>query len=496
VPAGLQTLVVGISGGQSNTVVVSVERGHATNVGEIVLGDAGQISGLITSSVGQSPIGGAVVTVIQVVASTDNQMPHPVRTAITDASGSYTIDGLPIGNYLISVSAAGYSAASLTATVTGGVTTPGDVSLTPTATAGTGALSGMVYLLAGDGSSAPIAGVLVRLVAQDTPSAALPLPATAVNSSGQPVSLYPGGVSPPVPRTQRDYYAFSGADGSYNISGVPAGQYTSVAVRPGLAISQHPVTITANTTVQQNFTLTMLTPTYGTITGTVTDAATNAPIAGAEVYAMICQPVSTGGGVASSAANAISNGAVITPNPSSTEMVAVTGTDGSYKLLVPACVTAIQASKNGYAANQVTVQVSVGGITVANIALTAVTPPATFTLSGTVSTESSNGALSPAPYAVVEADPLVAIPMGTTGGSSGGVMQPAGIICTANSTGAYHMSLQAGPYNIHASTSTSASAPVQESISADTVLNITIPPGPGNLPPTMLGAVTNQENGK
>ena len=357
VPPGLHTLVAQTQG-RARAIVVSVEAGKETNVGEVVLQEAGQISGLVTSATTHQPIPGALVSVIEQVYTMDDQMPHPVRIEYTNDFGSYTIAGLPAGDYLVTISNDGYQPASLTLTVNSGATTPGDVALQPISPEETGSVEGTAYLKAENGDLTPISGVMVRLVSMAVvPMDVPPLPPTAIDESGTAVNLYPEPWPIPFPR---DYYAFTGDDGKYRIDGVLPGDYMAVAIRPGLEIDSHPVTVTAKTVSQVDFTLVLFTPKFGVIEGTVTNSETKQPIAGAEVGA-IWGPMPLG---------AESKGAIVMPIDDGTIMSCVTDEQGHYKLIVPAEVTAIYAWAEGFEWKEVAVTVVPDSTITADIQLT------------------------------------------------------------------------------------------------------------------------------
>ena len=92
----------------------------------------GSIVGTITDSSNGNAIQGASV-------SSDGQ------SDTTDAAGSYTLPNVSTGSQTVSVSAGGYESASQPTTVSEGLTSPVDISLTPTPVGGgTGALKGTV----------------------------------------------------------------------------------------------------------------------------------------------------------------------------------------------------------------------------------------------------------------------------------------------------------------------------------------------------------------
>ena len=75
--------------------------------------------------------------------------------------------------------------------------------------------------------------------------------------------------------------ATTDSTGNYQITGVPDGTYTVTASASGYHNTPQQTTISNGSTVTLNFTLTMIQ--NGAISGTITDATTNLPIAGASV---------------------------------------------------------------------------------------------------------------------------------------------------------------------------------------------------------------------
>ncbi|MBI5556844.1 MAG: carboxypeptidase regulatory-like domain-containing protein [Deltaproteobacteria bacterium] len=108
----------------------------------------------------------------------------------------------------------------------------------------TGTLKGKVTV---SGASTVISGALI----------------TAMGSSGQ-------------------YTATTGTKGTYTLT-LPAGTYSVTASASGYASQTLPASISLGVTTTLNFALVRVVPTTGTIQGTVTDSATGAAIAGAQV---------------------------------------------------------------------------------------------------------------------------------------------------------------------------------------------------------------------
>ncbi len=314
VPAGMHTLLAQ-SASYAAAIVVEVTAGHVSNIGEVVLQNAGQIAGLVTAQSSGNPLSGAMVTVTEVLpTATTATAPLPSRLTYTDTSGSYVVDGLPAGSYLVTISAQGYTTATLSLTVSAGQTTAGDAALVAAATANTGAVGGTVYLKLDDGTLNPLQGVLVQIMPPNTAYTGLQqfLLGQAV-SSGQAGPMIPSAIA----------YAFTDENGAYLIKGLTPGAYTAIASRDGLNNASMPVTITANTTANVNFTLTMIAVQFAMLEGTVSDSVSKLPIANATVTAIIA-PVMT--------PLTPDNGTFIPANPAVCVMSTQTNNQGAYQL--------------------------------------------------------------------------------------------------------------------------------------------------------------------
>ncbi|MCC6445147.1 MAG: carboxypeptidase regulatory-like domain-containing protein [Armatimonadetes bacterium] len=411
VPAGLHTLVARTAR-RALALVVRVQAGQDTSVGEIVLQEAGQISGLVTAAGTREPIAGAMITVTQIVPENpDDQMPCPVYLEYTNPQGSYTVSGLPVGDYLVHISADGYSTESLKISVAAGVTTPGDAQLSPAAPVEKGSLTGKVFLKTDDGDIQPLEGALVRLALSDYPYLLRPMPALATDEKGDSVPMYPGAR----PDIAPEIYTFSDKDGKYTLEGVPVGKYVAVAVRPGLEPAQQEVTIAANATATADFTLTLRKPDAGIVEGTVIGEADGKPVAGAMVSAIIYgpPPMMDGKRGASGSGQGSSPGGMMIA-PGEYELFAVTDEAGRYRLLLPPAVTAIGVYAEGFEPQELPVTVTTGGSTTVDVRLKALSNEE-VPLSGAVYTANEQGVKSPVQDATVYAgyystDPDIALP--------------------------------------------------------------------------------------
>jgi hypothetical protein len=194
----------------------------------------GAVRGTVRNAANNQGIAGASISAFLAT--------QPVRrtySAITDAGGNYALGEIPAGSLQMVAGADRFFNAPATVTIVVDQTAIQDFALTPSTTTGT--ITGTVVLAAFPGGWVPGANITV---------------------AGTNVS------------------SLSGPFGQYTLSNVPAGPQTVSASREGFVARQAQVTVIAGQTVEQNFSLR---PVPGTITGTVKNAATGAPIVGASV---------------------------------------------------------------------------------------------------------------------------------------------------------------------------------------------------------------------
>ncbi len=417
VPPGLQTLVV-YTADHAFAMVIGVEKNKAAQVGDLALTNAGQISGIVRDADTGDALDGAVVTVTEsVTTNATTQLPSPVRSIRTNSFGSYTLYGLPVGDYLVEIGKPGYDAATLALTVTTG-TTVGDAKLTKNATTGqTGSVSGVVNTTTAAGDVQTLAGAMVRLVppSTDATEADQPVPPTAtlLSADGQPtggtVNLRTRGRGRADTAAPAGLFAFTAADGTYKITGVPVGSYLAVAVRAGMDAAHQSVTVSTNTDSPLTFTLAVHQTQTGTVKGVVVDDK-QAPVAGAAIYAMLSQaePPALLSGASSGKSRDTMVGA--------TAMVlkTTTGSDGSFTLVVPTSVTTLGIAAPNYTPAQATVVVTAGGTTDAGtITLTPIVQQ-TGTLQGSVVDAGTGAGIANATVQAIAGG--VAVPMSSSAG--------------------------------------------------------------------------------
>ncbi len=215
----------------------------------------GSITGTITDSSTGQPIAGVCVTV-----SPASDIGNAISTACSDATGAYHAIGIPTGTYLVAFAdpAGNYSeqwfdakADALSAdpveVITGSTTSNVDAAMSPA-----GKISGVVT----DSSGQPIQGVCVYAYEATTFNEAN---GNCTDSTGTYVI---GGLTP----------------GSYDVEFAPygspyIGQWYDNSATSSTATA---IAVTAGATQHANASLV----TGGTVSGTVTDAATHAPLSG------------------------------------------------------------------------------------------------------------------------------------------------------------------------------------------------------------------------
>ena len=370
VPPGTYEVVASKEGYESSSLMVTVSEGD-TAVADLALTRIivpGTITGTVTDAEDGSPIAGATVS-------------DASRTMITDASGEYAISDVLTGTYEVTASKSGYHSSSVTVTVLEGNTAVAHLSLTRIIVPGsiTGAITD-----AEDGS--PIAGATVtdgthtvstdvagQYAINDVPPGSYEVAASkeGYESSSLMVTVSEGntavadlsltriivlGMIAGTVTDAEDGSALVGAtvsagsrttttdaSGEYTIADVLPGSYDVVASKSGYESSSVTVTVLEGNTAIGNLSLTwIIVP--GTITGTVSDAEDDSPIAGATVR----------------------DGTRTT----------TTGASGEYVIAdVPPGTYAVTASKSGYESSTSIVTVVSGGTAVMNFSLNRNAPP-------------------------------------------------------------------------------------------------------------------------
>jgi len=452
VPPGVQTLYAETADGYlARSVVVMVESGRETQVGDLLLENAGWITGMVTSAVSGQPIAGARVTVTTALdENTAAVQACPIRVTYTENDGTYAVRGLPEGFYAVTIEKRGFFPVSLVLYVTAGHTTTGDATLTPIPPHN-GSMSGTVYMVTDTGAPAPLPGALVCLVPRG-----YPVPGPLPNPTRPEDAASPA----------RVYYTFSDRSGWYGLDGVPAGDYLAVAQRPGFDPDLHDVTIIANASIQQDFRLRPHPIAVGAITGTVTDRETGRPIAGAFVSAII-------GPTLVPVEPTARSGSVVGPAGDVYRMCTITDENGHYELKVPVCVNAVLARKPGYVPQIRPVEVIPGETVIVDFRLVPMTNER-FTLSGSVCIPESGGSVTPVADATVYVAPSSPGPIILDDGTMPAVIFSA----QTDAEGRYTISLPAGVYQAFAVKDDLRSEMVKITLFADVTQNFLLQPAP------------------
>ena len=142
-PAGSTNITASLTGFQSGSTTVTVTAGTTTSAPAITLvSGSGTITGTVKNTSGAAIAGASVG--------------FGGGTAVTSASGVYTLSGVPVGTVQLVASASGFQSVTQNVTVTGGATTTANFTLSAGGT--TGAVTGKVTNVA---TGAAISGATV-----------------------------------------------------------------------------------------------------------------------------------------------------------------------------------------------------------------------------------------------------------------------------------------------------------------------------------------------
>jgi len=287
IPAGEQVISIEDEESQQGAVIVCFVRpGQVTNVGDVVPQSLGMIAGFVrtTDENGQlKPVPRARIIARPISDESDTVEELPARpffTAITDRNGSYRLL-VPEGTYLVEARHPDYEPASETVTVKVLEVTPLNFTLVPLPRE-TGTVYGTVMAQV-DGNLIPVPGALVMLKPQGTPEPVISEKLTVGQLISEQMNPTQQGFVPPGPPIRRRLFTFTKADGSFELTGVPAGTYTAIAFKPGYGRDEKQVEVKTDEKVRVDF---VLQAQFGTIFGQVTDATTGNPIKGALVVAV------------------------------------------------------------------------------------------------------------------------------------------------------------------------------------------------------------------
>ena len=375
----------------SQSEAVSVVGGSIAVKDFSLSGVRGSFVGQITQDGTGAPISGAVVAVLQ--------GPEQVAAALTDMYGQYVVENLAPGQYAVVASASSYQTEAVSGAVVSGNSSAVSFLLRSTP----GSLQGLVT----DVSMAPIGGAEI-----------------SVQQRGMIIAT-----------------AFTEPDGTYFISGFASGAYVASASAEGFRTTQLGFSIEAGAAAQKNFILKaeplamaaspalaayddfVLPPNPGFIAGTITDAISALPIAGAVI-------------------DVVQNTFVVASS--------ISMSDGTYLIggLPPVAYTVL-VTQDGYQTAAIGAIVVQNTTTTSNFALH--TNPGT--ISGTVSDVATGDPLSGAEITFIKGS----VSFGTTNTDSGGqysfsLLPPGQYVVLATATGY-------GAMNIGASLDAGGTAP-------------------------------------
>ena len=134
---GIYTVVVSEQDYQTNSATVQVISNQTTDGSIALQPDPGQITGTVVDSVGNNPIPGASVSIV-------NSSGNLITTVLTDSNGVFLVQGLAPDNYTVNVFANNFQNGMVGALVSSGQTTPVSVVLFPDPGFITGTVSPLV----------------------------------------------------------------------------------------------------------------------------------------------------------------------------------------------------------------------------------------------------------------------------------------------------------------------------------------------------------------
>ncbi len=406
---GNYIVITSASGFQTQSVGASIKNNQTTTVNTALVPNGGTVAGTIIDATSSLPIAGATVQIFQGQTF--------IKEVNTNGSGFYSAPDLAPGNYTVHATASGYSGQEKGAVVDIGATTTVDFSLT----INPGTISGTVT---DSGTSLPIAGVLIEVrngdtilgfsdtdaggnytipglapgsytvVANDDNHQAQSVGATVIASTVTTVDFAlmssPGSISGtvtsaatglPIPGAsvvvdQNKIIVASGltdANGQYSMTGLAPGNYNVVVDATDFALGAVGATVNANADTVVNFALSGI---LSKIAGSVVDAATTDPIAGASIE--------------------VFSGQILVAST-------LTDPNGGYNLNVPLGIYVVVANANNYQTQAVGAIVRISTIELVNFSLVA--NPGTIT--GTVTDAGTTNPIPSAPVRIFQGTTLV-----------------------------------------------------------------------------------------
>lgn len=294
----------------------------------------------------------------------------PRLVAVTDQNGNFSLPKVPAGTYNVTVHKFGYQPGTASGIVVaqGANTAIPTITLVANPTPTFGTVTGQVT----DAGGAAIANALVEI-------APTPPPATGGASTGTiPIDPLP------VRFTRTDQ------SGNYTFGELRTGNYTITATAQGYQPNSENVTVAQGANTAPLLQLTALpTPTFASVTGSVTDAATGNGLAGAIVALVRAIPV--GGEMGS---------AIVWPLP----LVTTTDSSGNFSFAkVPTGNYTLDVLKEGYQRSSTQVTITAPTTALPAVQLTALPTPVYATVTGEV--DANGGPLANAYVVIAPAPP-------------------------------------------------------------------------------------------
>ncbi len=250
----------------------------------------GTIKGIIRNTANNTVISNAIV-----------KTTPPSLSVSSKADGAYELTKMTPGTYVVEATKAGYDTVKISIVVKKNEISVADI-----------------YLKQLDTTPKPVTGTISGLVLNSFD--AKPLASATVTTTPSLSSVITDNA------------------GLYEVKNVPPGKYKVKISKPGFTDSEKEISVTAGINTVANFTLQSTT---GRISGTITDAVTEKPISGVNVYT--------------------------TPGTTSV----TTGADGKFVLEnIPPGKFSLNTVKSGYVAGVKEIQVTAGNITTADVVMT------------------------------------------------------------------------------------------------------------------------------
>ncbi|MWC31119.1 beta strand repeat-containing protein [Paenibacillus sp. MMS18-CY102] len=227
-------LTVAAPGFETETIGVTVRAGISAFTAIQLTPQAASVSGTARNATTGAPISGALVSISDVDGI-------PVESTFTDNAGAFLITGVPVGNFIISITASGFGTGVAAVVTRPGQTATADLQLTPSP----GAILGFVSDLV---TGTNISGAEIQILDASTGA----LVGTILSNNG----------------------------GQYDFPSLAPGSYKAIANASGYAAEYGGFTIAPGETTRYSF---ALQPLPGRVAGTVTNAASGAPLAGVTI---------------------------------------------------------------------------------------------------------------------------------------------------------------------------------------------------------------------